>query len=372
VRIVEVLPKGIHAVSGVIGAIAELSVVLSRAGHDVVLIAPGGWPHQRDEDKHRLVESGVQVVEVDGGSYSALARTTRAEIKRAHADVLHLHNGFSPLNNLIAIRPPCPYVVTPHGVYAPEGMRRSRWRKHLAVRVAERPLLRRAAAVTALTQTEASEITSLAPRATVVNAPIGFAAADPDVNRAAFRRELGLDDSTLLAVFAGRFDVFHKRLDDAVNALTRAPSWHLALVGAAHEGGSLAELARRLGVEQRVHWVAPRTGKKLAEALAGGDVALLISRSEGLPRGLIEAMAYGVPALVSPEVDTRIGVADRGAGWVATPDQLHSVLIEIETLDRSVRSLRAERARAFAERFDWDALAPTWERVFDAVKHTSC
>ena len=79
------------------------------------------------------------------------------------------------------------------------------------------------------------------------------------------------------------------------------------------------------------------------------DVFCLSSTSEGFPNVVIEAMACGVPCVV-----TDVGDAPRmvdTSGWVVKrgrPDELAAALAAVETLDEAQREMRREMARARA------------------------
>lgn len=75
---------------------------------------------------------------------------------------------------------------------------------------------------------------------------------------------------------------------------------HLVLGGDGPEAAGLARSARMLGLSGRVTFVGPVFGEEKVRLLAGADVAILPSYSEGLPYALLEAMAAGVPVLATP------------------------------------------------------------------------
>ncbi|MBZ0310172.1 MAG: glycosyltransferase family 4 protein, partial [Anaerolineae bacterium] len=75
----------------------------------------------------------------------------------------------------------------------------------------------------------------------------------------------------------------------------------LIILGDGQHRTELEERARNLGVENRVHFLGllPGTGS-VREKLDEADLFVLPSRSEGLPRAMVEAMARGLPVIGTP------------------------------------------------------------------------
>ena len=369
VHIAEIMTHRTHPTSGVLGAVVELSVALAETGARVDLWVPRAWPRDDDRSVEELAAAGVSVQIVPASSlWEAAARVAEA-VNRSGCDVAHLHNGFSPMNNLVARRLQVPYLVTTHGVYASEALDHHRWRKQAAIAMTERMLLRRAASVTALTTVERDELAVIAPGVEARVVPLGFSDPSEDAQRTGIdvRDELGLPVGAPLAVYGGRMDVRAKRLDQMVEGVASTPGWHGVLIGADFDGGRarLDELRRRHRAADRIHLLDYRLGRAYRAVLSSGDVNVLMSMSEGLPRGVIEGMLEGVPAIVSPEVERRIGVAERGSGWIARPGHLGEVLREVQGMDAVARAAKREAARDHGSAYLWPAVIPVWQEVLN-------
>jgi len=368
-RIAEVLSFGLSPTSGVVGAVAELSRQIASAGHDAVLLIPGAWPGTGPSVLDDLRAAGVVVEVVDGDSRRSIARSIAERIGATGCDVVNIHNGFSPMNNLVARLTDVPYVVTTHGVYATESLTHHRGRKRLAIAMTDRSLLQKAAAVTALTSVEAQEVATVAPGVVADVLPLGFKPAVVTVDRAALRTEIGLPEATPLVLFGGRLDVYMKRLDSLVHGVADAPNWHLVLMGADFKDGrtDLAKIVAERGIGSRVHFLEPRSGQALSDAFAGATITALVSRWEGLPRGLIEPMLLGMPALVSDEVERRVPVVSDGGGWLTAPSEVGAALREIEQLDATKLQEAGLQASSIAERYLWPSVLPHWIEMFERV-----
>jgi glycosyltransferase involved in cell wall biosynthesis len=237
------------------------------------------------------------------------------------------------------------------------------------MRLVEQRLVRGAALRVALTDTEAGDLRTVGAPEPIAVIPNGVTPVPRHVDATAFRRELGLDAAHRLLLFVGRLDVFHKGLDVLIRGLAAAPGWHAALVGPDFRGGSdrLRSLAGALGAGSRLSLTGPRHGKALHEAFAAADCFALTSRWEGLPLSLLEALAHGVPAVVSPAVDRLVGAVAAGAGWSASPVELGALLRRLQHLDGEERERRAAAARALAARYDWASIARRYEAAYTGV-----
>jgi glycosyltransferase involved in cell wall biosynthesis len=368
-RIAQVAPAGLHPYSGVRSVITQLAVHLAHRGHRVEIWQLHPWTDEEVALHHELL-TGAGVRLVDGPTSM---RLRLAALAARDVDLAHLHATFTPSNNMLAARLPVPYVISPHGGYAKASLVRHATRKRLYAILAERRTLRRAALRTVLTRTEAESLRAFGVHEPVEVIPNGVAPAPTNVDRTAFRAELGLGAEASLLVYAGRVDLWHKGLDILVRGIAEAPQWHAAIVGPDFRGSreALQGLADDLGLGHRLMFTGPRRGRRLDEALAAADLFAHPSRWEGLPISLLEALRVGVPALVSPAVEQAVGVAAAGAGWVAAAEEVGGLLRTLARLDRRAWATRADAARKLADRYDWEDIAALYEAAYEGVLGSS-
>ena len=364
-RIAQVVPAGAHPYSGVPAVIAHLSAHLADRGHHVEVWLLRPWSEE-EQAVHAaaLRDAGVSLV-----SPTTTGRRRLAALADRDVDVVQLHSVFTPPNALLARRLRVPYVISPHGGYAPASLARSTRRKTAYKYLLERPMLRRAALRVALTDVEARDLDAFGAGRPVAVIPNGVIPAPRDLDGAAFRRELGLGPTDRLLLFVGRLDILHKGLDVLLDGVAEASAWRLAVVGPDVRGGRAWLLARAeaLGMLSRLAVVGPRQGRALHEAFAAADCFALTSRWEGLPIALLEALSHGVPAVVSPAVDRLVAVSQAGAGWSVRASELGPAL---RRLDDAELARRAAGTRALAARYDWTAIAARYEAAYAGLTGT--
>jgi glycosyltransferase involved in cell wall biosynthesis len=172
-----------------------------------------------------------------------------------------------------------------------------------------------------------------------------FSLLDKDAARAA----LGLDSFTLLSV--GQL-VPHKGHDIAIRALPQLPDVKLLVAGSGPDRERLENLARELGVAERVRLVGPVPQTELRNYYNAADLLVLASEREGWANVLLESMACGTPVVASAVCGTPEVVTQPEAGRLML-DRTPGSLVEAVRLLRAASPERSA-TRRYAERFSWD------------------
>jgi glycosyltransferase involved in cell wall biosynthesis len=191
--------------------------------------------------------------------------------------------------------------------------------------------------------------------------------SDPQVRKAA-RLELGLAREFLwLAV--GRLEPV-KDYPTLLAAMTQVPEpSRLVIAGAGPLQNELIQQAQILGLEHRVRFLGFAPDIQRWRQAADGFV--LSSRWEGLPMGLLEAAACGLPAVATCVPGTPEVILDGQTGWL-TPAGDSNALGEFMTrmvrLPPPERSAMGECARRLVmERFSLDAVLDRWEALYSRL-----
>lgn len=156
--------------------------------------------------------------------------------------------------------------------------------------------------------------------------------SDPPEGERSIREELriGPDDVvvTCVAEFIERKN--HNFLLDAWRELTkRCNSAHLLLVG---KGERMEILQKRVEKEQipRVHFLGFR--RDVPKILKETDIAVLVSRHEGLPKCIMEAMAMGLPVVASNVRGNRDLVENGRTGFLVELGDIPGLIRAMERL----------------------------------------
>ena len=167
--------------------------------------------------------------------------------------------------------------------------------------------------------------------------------------------EVRADDRPFTIGYAGGL-IHEKGVDVLLKAAARlSDEWRVHLVGAGKEEKRLRQLARRLGIEERVIWTPRVPSTEMPRVYNQFDVLVLPSRTrsnwkEQFGRVLIEAMACEVPVIGSTcgEIPNVIG----DAGLIFPEEDVDALAAHLRTLQASPQRRKAlgeaGRARVLA------------------------
>jgi glycosyltransferase involved in cell wall biosynthesis len=165
--------------------------------------------------------------------------------------------------------------------------------------------------------------------------------------RAKWRAELGIPDEAILIGNAARFHPM-KHQTQLVRAAAELDGAHVLIMGRwIKENEQLLALAKELGVTNRLHLLDHQLA--LEEVHSALDVFCLCSKAaEGFPTVVGEAMACGVPAVVTDVGDAALIVGETGI--VVPKSDLKALVSALGEMIERVKNDRESIANACRER----------------------
>lgn len=365
IRVAHVVPSIENRASGPSYSVVELCRSLAEQGCETSLyvldrlpreMPPGVAAHRFD----RLACSGRL------GASPALFRALRAATPGL--DILHNHSLWMMPNIYPAqavSRTACRLVVSPRGTVSPTALRRSRTVKFAAWHLlGQKKLMQQAACFHATAEHEYRDIRGLGFRQPVAVIPNGIAVPAERSPRSRSLRRL---------LYVGRLHPI-KGLEVLLLAWERVardfPEWELHLVGP-DEGHYEKKLKALIAARfiPRVILAGPVQGSGLDDVYWGSDLFVLPSKSENFGMAVAEALAHGLPAVVSRGAPWS-GLEQEGCGWWVelSIDGVAQALREALRLNDAERTGMGRKGRAWMKRdFGWDKIGGMMKQTYEWV-----
>ncbi|AEU36882.1 glycosyltransferase family 4 protein [Granulicella mallensis] len=181
----------------------------------------------------------------------------------------------------------------------------------------------------------------------------------------AVRSEFGLSEEIPLALFVGDIKTTRKNLETVLKAMQSVPELHLVVAGKV-EGSPYPAIAEELKVSDRVHFIGKTS--KIASLMRSVDFFVFPSRYEAHPLVLLEAMASGLPVVVSGN----FGAADyihAGGRVFDDPNDASALATIMEELVRfpEKRKSMGVAAREQALNMQWSQTAAGYLDVYEEL-----
>ena len=257
-----------------------------------------------------------------------------------------------------------PYIINPRGSLTKQARSNgSKWKKQIAHWLYFDRFIKNASSIQFLTKQEYED--SIFGCKNHFLLPNGF--STPSTIKSSFSKDV------IKVVFIGRIDIYHKGLDILVEACfpiaetLRKAGVIFDIYGPLNDNAEkLKSLLREKGLDDMFELKGETSGKDKEQVLLNADAFVLTSRFEGHPMGLIEALAYGLPAIVTvgSNMKEEIEVADAGWACETSVESVRNGLLKmIEEKDCFI--VKSINAAILAKKYDWNVLA---KRLHEELK----
>lgn len=178
--------------------------------------------------------------------------------------------------------------------------------------------------------------------------------------------------SRVKLVTAGRL-VSWKCIDSIIEAVGRMDDVGLLICGDGPERTHLEQLAKNLGVTDRIYFAGQRNRKAALALMAGCDIFVLASTYEGLPHVVLEAMSLGLPVIATsaggiPELvqDGKTGILIEGGDAEA----LRAAVLQLIASPKLLQQMK-NKAQLEAKTFSLSRMVEKTEGVLQTVSRKS-
>ncbi len=276
-----------------------------------------------------------------------------------HPDLVVFHECYRAEYIAIAINllhRKIPYVIIPHGELRIEAQKKKRIKKYFANLLLFNLFIRKATAIQCLSKEE--EEATFFGRAKILGTN---GICIPEKSKDAFHTD------KIVFIYIGRYEWRVKGLDILFQAI-RIEAQVLRENHAVFElfgpdiQGRLAEvkhLVEQNQVEDLVKLNLAISGTTKEQKLLDSDVFIQTSRHEGMPMGVLEAMSYAIPCLLTDGTNVGRYIETIGAGWnggMNASTLARAIKTAIE--ERALWKEKGKTAREYVKNeFDWDSVS---------------
>ena len=249
-----------------------------------------------------------------------------------------------------------PYIIIPHGCLTQGAQNKKHFKKVIGNFLLFNKFINGASAIQCLSQKEL-ETTNFGK-----NKFVGTNGVDmPKIRKNDF------NGNKINFTYIGRLDPFHKGIDLMIKAIAvkkdilfkRNCRFHLYGPDRFGWGDEIRRMISENGVDNLVQLHSEVSGAEKENILLDTDVFIQTSRFEGMPMGILEALSYGLPILITEGTTLGSYIRDYNAGWVAETT-VESIAKSFEKVieEKACFAKKSQQAiRLVEENFEWNKIA---------------
>ena len=293
-------------------------------------------------------------------------------------NLAHTHYLFSYAStcaSAIARQQKVPYIVRTIGQLSPWALAQSRTKKQLYRQLIERHNLQQAAAIHCTAPGEAEDVRTFGIQTPTITLPLGVNSPNSYPHaRKVLAERYGIASDVPIILFLSRLH-YKKRPDVLLQSLSSLAKegypFHLCLAGAGEPDylSHLQNLIASLGLTAQTSLTGFVAGQDKEILLQGSDIFVLPSFSENFGVAVAEAMAAGLPVVVTPGVQIAPEIAAAQAGLVVEGevDTLSAAIAQLLTSPDLRHQLGENGKRLASSRYSWEAIAQQLAEAYTAI-----
>ena len=266
-----------------------------------------------------------------------------------------------------------PYVIVPHGGLVIEAQKQKRWKKLIANQLFFNRFINHSSALQCLSLNEKENTLFKAHKFIGTNG-----VEIPDYSKCGFTK------TSLNVTYIGRLEPHSKGIDLLIGAIDKMQFYlrNKRIKINIYGPDNIVEWYNGLNndiqlrkLEDFVFLHHAVTGKQKEKVLMTADFFIQTSRNEGMPMGILEALSYGVPCIITEGTSLGDIVRKYDAGWVAETS-VESIAQTIElAIDEndSLMDKSYNARRLVKDNFSWDIITSNtieyYKQIVNANKH---
>lgn len=189
-------------------------------------------------------------------------------------------------------------------------------------------------------------------------------------SKAHLRKQYGYKDDELLLIYAGELS-YRKHQDLVIDAIyllkNKILNIKLLLAGAGELCEQYKEQVNRLGLEGKVEFLGYR--KDIVNLMMLSDIAVSSSRQEGLPVNIMEAMATGLPVVVTDCRGNRDLASNGKNGYIVGINDIGGFAKSIESLylSQKLRRKYGQESIDLIQQYSIEKVKVEMQKIYSSV-----
>ena len=291
--------------------------------------------------------------------------------------IIHQHalwTGLSRVTTQLHERYGIPSIITPHGSLENWALKKSWWKKRIALKLYEKNNLFNASCLHAVGENEISDCRDFGLKNPIAVIPNGISAdwleSEGDANVFRSKYDIPVDKRVLL--FLSRITP-KKGLPMLLEALNenrkQFADWHFVIAGS-DEFGHQAEVQSIINqkqMEASVSFVGSLHGQTKRDAFAAADLFVLPSYSEGAPIVILEALGASVPVLATKASPWQ-ELDEYNCGWlvdISTRAISEALKVAMSCIPDELQRMGESGKKLVAARYNWTKSAEMTVELYE-------
>lgn len=249
-----------------------------------------------------------------------------------------------------------PYIIVPHGDLGKKAQRKKWIKKKIANMLIFNHFVNNAIAIQCLSQVELDNTKVKTHKFIGTNG----------INTPTRSKE-SFSEQGIKMLYIGRLDAYHKGLDLLIQGMSLIKDYlidnhiTLSMYGPDYKG-RYSKVERMIAENNMAEIISLNheiTGEQKENALLNCDVFIQTSRFEGMPLGILEALSYGIPCVVTQGTNLMEKIEEYNAGWGAGNDAISiGKAIQNANEERKLFEQKSSAAKKLiSDDFIWSSIA---------------
>ncbi|MBE6050949.1 MAG: glycosyltransferase [Clostridium sp.] len=261
-----------------------------------------------------------------------------------------------------------PYVIVPRSQLTAQYMKNKRIKKLVGNILLFNRFLNNATAIQYLSKAEKEDSASHDHKIESFILPNGILVDYKKKNR---------DNNKITGVFVGRYNIYQKGLDILIEAIKHVKKDLIDnnivfnLYGPDERTGNKSDveaLVKEANVSEVVKVFSEVYDDKKREVLSNADFFVHTSRYEGMPMSVLEALAYGLPCILSKGTNMTEEIKSYNAGW----DAGSSVEDAVNTLRKFINDIDSleklsDNALKLSDTYKWESISEKTQSIYEKI-----